>query len=133
MASILSCHPIFEEASIMTYDWIQPMAQLALGLGLTALALWAAFTAMKKLQRRQGARTGLSIIGAISVGTRERVVLLEAQGVRLLLGVTPSSITLLQRLPEPPAPFSEQLEAAIDERRTANAPLPTSEGEGVRR
>ncbi|WP_185955404.1 flagellar biosynthetic protein FliO [Tepidiphilus sp. J10] len=117
----------------MTYDWIHPMAQLALGLGLTAVALWAVFTAMKNLQRRRGVRTGLSIVGVIAVGTRERVVLLEAEGIRLLLGVTPSSITLLQRLPEPPTPFTEQLNAAIDERRTAPPSPSTSEGEGARR
>lgn len=115
----------------MTTDWIHPVTQLALGLGVTAIALWAAFAALRRLQRRQGGRVGLSILGAIAVGTRERVVLLEAEGVRLLIGVTPNTITLLQRLPDRPSPFAERLAAAIDEERVDRHPTPPSTQEGA--
>lgn len=107
----------------MTQDWIHPLTQLALGLGVTAVALWAAFTVLRRLQRRQGGRAGLAILGAIAVGTRERVVLLEAEGVRLLIGVTPNTITLLQRLPERSS-FADRLAAAIDE-GDADPPSPS--------
>ena len=115
----------------MTTDWIHPVTQLALGLGVTAIALSAAFAAMRRLQRRQGGRVGLSILGAIAVGTRERVVLLEAEGVRLLIGVTPNTITLLQRLPDRPSPFADQLAAAIDEAHSDRSSPPPSPQEGA--
>jgi flagellar biogenesis protein FliO len=114
----------------MTTDWIHPIAQLALGLGITAFALWAAFTLLRRLQRRQGGRVGLSILGAIAVGTRERVVLLEAEGVRLLIGVTPNTITLLQRLPERSS-FADRLAAAIDEDGLDRPSTPPSPPEGA--
>lgn len=115
----------------MTTDWIHPVTQLALGLGVTAIALWAAFAALRRLQRRQGGRVGLSILGAIAVGTRERVVLLEAEGVRLLLGVTPNTITLLQRLPDRPSSFADRLAAAIDEGNTDPPSPPPAAKQGA--
>ncbi|CUB07111.1 FliO/MopB family protein [Tepidiphilus thermophilus] len=115
----------------MTTDWIHPITQLALGLGITAIALWAAFATLRRLQRRQGGRVGLSILGAIAVGTRERVVLLEAEGVRLLLGVTPNTITLLQRLPDHPSSFADRLAAAIDEGNTDPPSPPPAAKQGA--
>lgn len=40
----------------------------------------------------------LKVIQAVAVGTRERVVVLDAQGRRLVLGVTPSKIELIAEL-----------------------------------
>ncbi len=62
----------------------------------------------------------LQVLGALAVGTRERVVLLEVDGVRVLVGVTPQQITpLWSETPETAkaatqtAPFSHQLHKAM--------------------
>ena len=51
------------------------------------------------LQINQG--NGLKVIAAISVGPRERVVLIELAGEQLLLGVAPGRVNLLHRFDEP--------------------------------
>lgn len=77
---------------------------LAFVLGLA----WGAIKLLKLWQDRSisGASTGpagtdraLRFLRALPVGTRERVMLIEAEGERLLIGVTPGGITLLARWP----------------------------------
>ncbi len=64
---------------------------LALTLGLIALLAWAV-RRMPALARAQGP---LRVLGSTAVGTRERVVLVEVEGVRLVLGVAPGRVTRL--------------------------------------
>jgi flagellar protein FliO/FliZ len=45
--------------------------------------------------------SGLRIVAAISVGPRERVVLIELAGEQMLLGVAPGQVNLLHRFEEP--------------------------------
>ncbi|GLQ93649.1 hypothetical protein GCM10007901_26000 [Dyella acidisoli] len=40
----------------------------------------------------------MKVVQAVAVGARERVVVLDAQGRRFMLGVTPSKIELLAEL-----------------------------------
>lgn len=72
-----------------------------LGLLVPLIAVTAAMLAMLWWLKRGKASTGngpLKLIQAVAVGTRERVVVLDAQGRRLVLGVTPSKIELLAEL-----------------------------------
>lgn len=73
---------------------------------LIVLALaWGALRLLKYMQDRQvgGARgdetQALRFLRALPVGTRERVMLIEAEGDRLLIGVTAGGISLLARWP----------------------------------
>ncbi|TRW17364.1 FliO/MopB family protein [Glacieibacterium frigidum] len=73
---------------------------------LIVLALaWGALRLLKYMQDRQiggvkGEETqALRFLRALPVGTRERVMLIEAEGERLLIGVTAGGITLLARWP----------------------------------
>jgi len=68
---------------------------LLIVLAIFALCVWA----IKQLQRQQFA-TGdrLQIIGGLSLGMRERVVLIQAGKKQLILGVTPSHIEMLHVL-----------------------------------
>lgn len=72
-----------------------------LSLLVPLIAVTAAMLAMLWWIKRGKASTGsgpLKLIQAVAVGTRERVVVLDAQGRRLVLGVTPSKIELLAEL-----------------------------------
>lgn len=51
-------------------------------------------------QQRHGAR--LNIVGSTAVGNRERVVVVEIEGVWLVLGVGSGNIRKLHELPAPP-------------------------------
>lgn len=51
------------------------------------------------LQIKQG--TGLRIVAGITVGPRERVVVIEIAGEQMLLGVAPGQVNLLHRFEEP--------------------------------
>ena len=93
---------------------------------------------MAWLMRRMGSMGGLSVsnlkvLGGISVGQRERVVLIQAGDTQLLVGVAPGSIRTLHVMDEPitvqtgsvesgskaSAGFAEKLHAAIKNRGNA--------------
>jgi flagellar protein FliO/FliZ len=84
-----------------------PAAGSAGGIGQVMLALVVVLAAvfgaalLFKRMRRFGAGGGESIqvIAQASVGTKERVVIVQVAGSRLLLGVATGQVTLLQTLP----------------------------------
>lgn len=63
------------------------------------------------LRRANGLRpqgnSDLKVTAGISIGQRERLVIVEADGQRLLVGVTPASIQTLHVLGEAPLPPSD--------------------------
>lgn len=83
---------------------------LLFGLLVPLIAVTAAMLAMLWWLRRGRALSGngpLKVIQAVAVGARERVVVLDAQGRRLLLGVTSNRIELLAELRAPDAPAKD--------------------------
>lgn len=78
------------------------MFQLALGL----FAVIALIVALAWLMRRMGGITGgqggaLRVLGGLSMGTRERVVLIQVGETQLLLGVAPGRVQTLHVLDRP--------------------------------
>ena len=75
---------------------IQVLFGLTVVLGLMAAAAWA-------LKRFGGSRAmgggAIKIIGGISVGSRERVLLIEAAGQWIVVGVAPGCVNALATLP----------------------------------
>ncbi|WP_332674680.1 flagellar biosynthetic protein FliO [Aromatoleum sp.] len=67
---------------------------LAVVIGLLLAGLWL----IKRLSVARGALTGLKVLGAVPVGPRERVVLVEIAGKVLVLGVTSASVRTLHIL-----------------------------------
>lgn len=69
-----------------------------------ALVLAAVFAAAALLRRLRGlgavSATNLQVIAQVSLGSRERAVLLRAGNQQLLVGVAPGSVRLLCALPE---------------------------------
>lgn len=85
----------------MTTAFLQALLPLSLVLALIAAAAWL-------LQRITKPKSGkaalLNIQAAISVGPRERVVLLEVAGQWLVLGVAPGQVNTLLTLPAQDVP-----------------------------
>ncbi len=73
---------------------IQSFFALAIVLGAIALTVW--------ILRRVGVKgvTGgpIKVVSVVSLGARERLVIVEVKGACLLLGVTSQNITLIDRL-----------------------------------
>jgi flagellar protein FliO/FliZ len=73
-----------------------------LGLVLVLVAIVALAWAARHVLRLQPSSAGpLRVIAGLSLGARERVVLLQAGGVQLVVGVTPGRIQTLHVLTEP--------------------------------
>ena len=81
----------------MSGSLLQMMAGLAIVLGAIAASAWFA--------RRMGAGSGgnarlLKIVSALSVGAKERVVIVEVGTQWMVLGVAPGRVSALATLPK---------------------------------
>lgn len=74
------------------------LAQLVGGLAVVVGLLLGTLWLIKRLSGPRGAAGGMKVLGAASVGTRERVVLVELADKVLVLGVTQSSVNTLHTL-----------------------------------
>ena len=75
-------------------------------LGIIAFILIVAWLAKRVgLAGKTAGARGLKLTASTSLGPRERVVIVEVEDARLVLGVTASQINILHTLP--PAPVSE--------------------------
>jgi flagellar protein FliO/FliZ len=105
------------------------LVQLTLGL----LAVLAAIALVAWLMRRvgrfqSGVGGAMRILGGLSMGARERVVLIQVGDTQLLLGVAPGRVQTLHVLPEPidgassgsePGRFAEKLRTVLEKRATS--------------
>jgi flagellar protein FliO/FliZ len=99
------------------------LVQTTLGLLLVLIIIAGAAWAFKRFGHFQtGVQGRMKVIGGISLGTRERVVLLQVGGQQLVVGVAPGTIRTLHVLDEPlpvesktapPAGFAARLQAAM--------------------
>ena len=70
-----------------------------LGLALVVILIFALGWAMKRFGRLPtGGNSLITVLGGVSLGPRERVVLLEVDGVKLLLGVAPGRVSKIHTL-----------------------------------
>jgi flagellar protein FliO/FliZ len=99
------------------------LIQTTLGLLVVLLLIGAAAWGVKRFGGlKMGAAGRLKIVGGLSLGTRERVVLLEVGDQQLVLGVAPGQIRTLHVLDTPlpaetreetPTGFADRLQAAM--------------------
>lgn len=96
----------------MTSPLIQVSGAL---LGIIVLILAAAWVVKRVMPgaMRNPAASGLKVSASASLGARERVVIVNVDDARLVLGVTAQQVTLLHKLP--PAPTDSQPQAAAPE------------------
>ena len=91
------------------------LLRVVLGLALVLALVFAAAWLMRRLRAIQGAGTvGISVLAQTSLGARERVILVQVGGQKLLLGAGPGNVrTLLVLAADAPAttaavPVAEQ-------------------------
>ena len=78
------------------------LVQLTLGMvAVLALIIGLAWLLKRSGRFQMTAGGGLKILGGLSMGTRERVVLLQVGETQLLVGVAPGSIKTLHVLDKP--------------------------------
>ncbi|MFK7861388.1 MAG: flagellar biosynthetic protein FliO [Granulosicoccus sp.] len=105
---------------------INPLAtlgKLAMALIVVLLVFWLFARVMRQFQGFQGGiPQGLKVISALSVGQREKVIVIQAGEEQLVLGVTSSQINTLHVLENPliesdittsPGDFRNKLNAAL--------------------
>ena len=78
------------------------LLQLVSGLLLVIALLFASLWLLKKISLTRGVTGGLvRVVSAAAVGTRERVVVVDVGTKRLILGVAPGRVALLDEQPIP--------------------------------
>ena len=76
------------------------IGQVTLALAVVLLAIFGLGWLMRRVRgfsRKGGA--GIAVLAEIGLGTRERAVIVKVGGTRMLLGVAPGRVNLLQVLP----------------------------------
>ncbi|HDR2160796.1 TPA: flagellar type III secretion system protein FliO [Enterobacter cancerogenus] len=93
-----------------------PLLQVSGALfGIIAFILIAAWLAKRfGLAGKTAAARGLKVSASTSLGPRERVVIVDVDDARLVLGVTASSINVLHTLPPAPVTVDEAAQAPAD-------------------
>ncbi len=104
-------------------SFLQMLIGLAVVLATIAAIAWLA----RRLSPGQvGAAADLRVVAAVAVGPKERVVLVDVAGTRLVLGVAPGQVSKLMEMPRPETseavatpvpPFVAKLKELLEKRR----------------
>lgn len=81
----------------------------AFALVFVLLLAWPALLLLRRFQRGTalaGGQLAMKVVGAMALGPREKAVVVEIDGERFLLGVTPNSVNLVSRLAADAGPAS---------------------------
>lgn len=90
------------ESSRAVISPLATLGKLAVALLIVLAVFWVFARVMRKLQKGAGnVHSGLKIVGALSLGQRERVVVVQAGDEQIVLGVTASQINTLHVLAQP--------------------------------
>lgn len=121
---LLSAAPVALQAEEKTSSFSSgvdssSLLQTLLGLILVVASIFVVVWLLKRSQMLSaGAHRQLRVIGGVSLGARERAVLVQVGDEQILLGVTPQQVRTLHVLPEPlesaqgnsqPGNFAEKL------------------------
>ncbi|MEP8957052.1 flagellar type III secretion system protein FliO [Escherichia coli] len=93
-----------------------PLLQVSGALfGIIAFILIAAWLAKRfGLAGKTAGTRGLKVSASTTLGPRERVVIVDVEDARLVLGITASNINVLHKLPPAPVTGDERVEAPAD-------------------
>jgi len=89
-----------DKAAALPSSGVSSMGQVTLALVIVLAVLFAAAWGMRRfnLFNRAG-QTAMTVVQGINLGPKERAVLINVHGRRLLLGVAPGCVNLLLELP----------------------------------
>ncbi|WP_448546824.1 flagellar biosynthetic protein FliO [Thalassotalea fusca] len=86
---------------------------MIMSLLMVLLVIVVSALVLKKFQRVNHASSAMKVVASLSLGTKERIVVVEVNGEQLLLGVSHQQITLLKTL-ESPIEVSNFLAEQVD-------------------
>ncbi|WP_293264130.1 flagellar biosynthetic protein FliO [Neptunomonas sp.] len=98
----------------------QAIIQMLLGLALVIAVIFALAWVLRRVSNLQQTHQKMKVVSSLSLGTRERAVLIEVGDKQLLLGVSPGNVTLLQSFSEKvlvsssEGEFAKKLKQSID-------------------
>lgn len=100
-------------------DWMSFVSSFLLVILLLGATLWGLKRYGRMQFQKQTGDAKLVIVDSLSVGTRQRIALIETDGQRLLVGITPHSISGLGQWPASQAPrFSDAIEQVTQAGKT---------------
>lgn len=131
LASALAGLPAFAAATTASAPVVSTagsLLQVFVGLvAVLALIMGVAWMARRLGVAQLGATSLLKVVSSVSVGTRERVVVVEVGDTWLVVGVAPGSVTAMTTLPRGELPtqpagalsgsFGARLQQLIEKRR----------------
>ncbi len=83
------------------WELVKVLASLALVFGLMGLSLWALRRMQLKLQSGANGQRQMRLVETLSVGPRQKIVLMEIDEQRLVIGITAQNMQALGQWPLP--------------------------------
>ncbi|SFF96929.1 flagellar biosynthetic protein FliO [Neptunomonas qingdaonensis] len=99
----------------------QAIMQMLLGLALVVVVILLLAWALRRVSNLHQSHQKMKIVSSLSLGTRERAVLIEVGDRQLLLGVAAGHVSLLESFPEkvistaPKSEFAKTLKDSMKE------------------
>ena len=94
-------------------DGVRVVGALAAVTGALLLFLWLLKRGTIKVGVGRGGRQGLAVESALSLGDRRSLVVVKVDGRRLLVGLSPTQVSLLTELAQAPPAFGAALDGAL--------------------
>ena len=94
-------------------DWVSFVLSFLLVIPLLGATLWGLKRFGRMQLQNQSGQASIKLIDSFSLGARQRIILVESDDQRVLVGISPQSITGLGQWPRDRAPeFSDVLRDA---------------------
>ena len=94
-------------------DWVSFVLSFLLVIALLGATLWGLKRFGRMQLQNQSGQASIKLIDSFSLGARQRIILVESDDQRVLVGVSPQSITGLGQWPRDRSPeFSDVLRDA---------------------
>jgi flagellar protein FliO/FliZ len=98
-----------------TYGALRALVATAVVLGLVALLAWLVRRGAIVLPGRRS-RSAVTVESAVPLGERRSLVIVAVEGRRLLLGLTPASVSLVTELSGGSPSFEQAVDRRLDPR-----------------
>jgi flagellar protein FliO/FliZ len=102
-------------------DTVVVALRVALSLGVVFGLLWFIHRRLTRGGKLRAAATPITVLGKQGIGAKASVVVVDADGMRFVLGVTESNVTVLHSAEAPAAAFAEVMATAAAEPAEAPA------------